>query len=66
MGVRWGLTLVMLVGGVLFGIGVAVLVRMAAYHSAYGDFPNTYTPGVMAGVGLALLLIPLIWRSDRD
>ena len=67
MGLRWGLTLVMLAGGVAFGIGTGVLVRMAAYSSAYGDFPDTLTPGIAAGVGLALILIPLIWRpADRD
>jgi hypothetical protein len=30
-------------------------------------FPDTLTPGIAAGVGLALILVPLIWRrADRD
>ena len=53
---------VMLVGGVVFGIGLGVLVRMAAYRSAY-DFPNTVAPGIAAGVGLALILAPFVWRD---
>ena len=65
MRTRLILTVVMLAGGVSFGIGLGVLVRMAVFGSAYSFFPNTPLPGAAIGVGLALLMTPIVWRDRR-